>query len=137
MKYSENYIRICDETEAEVVNLLGRALTAREQQAIWGAGTLTWLEMRVQVPMRLAQAPDEIPQILLSAAEDNESRLADMIGGLEGMLRALLGRELSEAERQQLDRLPTVIAVMQTGESLTAATPEEREALLQRLLSEL
>lgn len=137
MRYSENYTQVCDETEAQAVRILGRALTEREKQAIWGAGTLTWLEMRVQVPLRRAHIPEQVEIVLDDAADDFAERLTEMIAGLGGMLGTLLERELSDAERQQLTRIPTVLAAMQLGEDLTAAEPQARESLLQERLADL
>lgn len=137
MRYSENYTQVCDETEAQAERILGRALTEREKQGIWGAGTLTWLEMRVQVPLRRAYIPEQVETVLDDAADDFAERLAEMIAGLSGMLGTLLERELSDDERQHLTRIPTVLLAMQIGEDLTAADPPIREALLQERLSGL
>lgn len=137
MRYSENYTHVCAETEAYAVHILGRLLTEREQQAIWGAGTLTWLEMRVQVPLRHAYIPEQVETVLDDAADDFAERLAEMIAGLGGMLGTLLEREISEAEQQQLARIPSVLAAMQIGEDLTAAEPQAREALLRERLNGL
>jgi hypothetical protein len=137
MRYSENYIQVCQATEAHAAGVLGRALTTREKQAIWGAGTLTWLEMVVQVPMRKAVVPEQVETILDSAAGEIEGRLAEMVEGLAGMLGALLERDLSTAERQHLDRIPTVIAVIQMGEDVADAEPAQRESLLEQLLEQL
>ena len=135
MRYSENYMQVCDETEAQAARILGRPLTEREKQGIWGAGTLTWLEMRVQVPLRRAYIPEQVETVLDDAADDFEDRLNEMIAGLGGMLGTLLERELSDDERQQLTRIPTVLAAMQIGEDLTAAESHAREALLQERLA--
>jgi hypothetical protein len=137
MRYSENYTQVCDETEAQAARILGRPLTEREKQAIWGAGTLTWLEMRVQVPLRRAYIPEQVETVLDDAADDYEARLREMIAGLVGMLGTLLERNLSDDERQQLTRIPTVLAAMQLGEDLTAAEPHARETLLQERLAGL
>jgi hypothetical protein len=135
MRYSENYTQVCDETEEQAARILGRPLTEREKQGIWGAGTLTWLEMRVQVPLRRAYIPEQVETVLDDAADDYEDRLTEMIAGLAGMLGTLLERDLSEAERQQLTRIPTVLAAMQLGEDLTAADAPDRESLLQERLA--
>ncbi|MAS36532.1 MAG: hypothetical protein CL610_21185 [Anaerolineaceae bacterium] len=135
MRYSENYVRECEETEAYAARLMGRDLTEREKNAIWGAGTLTWLEMRVQVPMRLADDADTIALVLTDAADDLESRLVEMVAGLAGMLGTLLGRSLTAEERHQLGQIPTVIEVMRLGEDMAAAAPEAREAHLKQALS--
>jgi hypothetical protein len=137
MRYSENYTQVCDETEAQAARILGRPLTEREKQAIWGAGTLTWLEMRVQVPLRRAHIPEQVETVLDDAAGDFEDRLNEMIAGLVGMLGALLERELSDDERQRLTRIPTVLLAMQIGEDLTTAEPQARESMLQERLSRL
>jgi hypothetical protein len=137
MRYSENYTQVCDETESFAARILGRPLTEREKQAIWGAGTLTWLEMRVQVPLRRAHIPEQVEIVLDDAADDFEDRLHEMIGGLAGMLSALLQRDLTTGERQQLAYIPTVLAAMQLGEDLTAAESTTREALLKERLAGL
>ena len=136
-RYSENYIAVCHEVEASASDLLGRALTKREKLAIWGAGTLTWLEMRVQVPMQQAQSPDDLADLLVGAADDLDGRLPEMIESLDGMLVALLDRDLAAAERQQLQRLHDVVAVMQFGEEVAIAVPDVREAVLHDLLNRL
>jgi uncharacterized protein YnzC (UPF0291/DUF896 family) len=137
MRYSENYTQVCDETEAQAARILGRPLTEREKQGIWGSGTLTWLEMRVQVPLRRAYIPEQVETVLDDAADDFQERLTEMIAGLSGMLGTLLERELSEDERQQLTHIPTVLAAMQMGEDLTAAEAQDRESLLQERLTGL
>ncbi len=134
MRYSENYTQVCTETEAEATRLLGRELTEREKQAIWGAGTLVWLEMRVQVPMRRAQVVEQIETTLDTAADDVDERRAELVRGLTGMLGMLLERELSVLEQQRLQHIPTVLTVMQFGEDIAAAEAPAREALLAELL---
>lgn len=137
MRYSENYAQVCGETEAQAALILGRPLTEREKQGIWGAGTLTWLEMRVQVPLRRAYIPEQVETVLDDAAGDYEDRLSEMLAGLAGMLGVLLERELSADERQLLARIPTVLAAMQLGEDLTAAAAPSRENLLRERLAVL
>ena len=135
VRYSDNYIRVCNETETVAMRILERPLTERERKAIWEAGTLTWLEMRVQVPMQ--QNPENLESTLAAAADELENRLEEMIRGLAGMISTLLSRELSDEEHRQLVRIPDVLAVMQIGEDVSAADPERRETLLKKLLSEL
>lgn len=136
IRYSDHYIRVCNDTETSAIEILGRPLTDHERTAIWECGTLTWLEMRVQVPMR--QNPQALEAILADAADELlQGRLAEMLNGLAGMLSALLERDLTVQERQQLERIPNALAVMQIGEDVTAAEPERREILLKQLLSEL
>jgi hypothetical protein len=96
---------------------------------------LTWLEIRVQVPM--IENPDALESTLAAAANDLDGRLTDMIESLDGLLQSLLDRRLSAEERQKLIRIPDVLAVMQIGEDLTAAEPDRREMLLRQMLSEL
>jgi len=134
-RYSDHYIQVCNATETQAIELLGRPLTERERAAIWEAGTLTWLEIRVQAPM-LAH-PDTLESTLAAAADDLDGRLAGMIESLAGLLSALLERPLTASERQQLDRIPDVLAAMQIGEDVTAAGPERRENLLRQMISEL
>lgn len=134
MRYSEHYVQVCTAAEAEAARLLGRVLTEREKQAIWGAGTLTWLEMRILVPMRRAQAAEQIETALDSAADELDERLEELLRGLFGMLGALLERDLSEGEHQQLNRIPSVLAAMQFGEDIAAADAPAREALLAQKL---
>lgn len=134
-QYSEHYIQVCNMTETQAIEILGRPLTERERSAIWEAGTLTWLEMRVQVPMH--QNPQALASTLAAAAYDLDGRLADMIDGLAGLLYALLERDLTITEQTQLARIPNVLAVMQIGEDLTAADPAQRESLLHQMLDTL
>ena len=134
-RYSDHYIQICNATETQATEILGRPLTAHERTAIWESATLTWLEIRVQVPM--LENPETLESTLAAAADDLDGRLADLVESLAGLLHALLDRRLSANERQQLDRIPDVLAVMQIGEDLTAADPDRRELLLRQMLSEL
>ena len=134
-RYSDQYIRVCNDTETTAIEILGRPLTAYERTAIWECGTLTWLEIRVQVPMQ--QTPHALEDILAEAADELDGRLAEMITGLAGMLGTLLDRELSADEQYRLSRIPNVLAVMQIGEDVAAAEPERREILLKQLLLEL
>lgn len=134
-RYSDHYIQVCNATETQAIALLGRPLTERERTAIWQAGTLTWLELRVQVPM--LENPETLEATLAAAAEDLDGRLAEMIDSLAGLLHALLDRQLSAIERQQLGRIPDVLAAMQIGEDLADADPDRREILLRQMLSEL
>ncbi|MBZ0299579.1 MAG: hypothetical protein K8J31_07570 [Anaerolineae bacterium] len=134
MRYSENYTQICEATETLAAERVGRALTEREKQAIWHAGTLTWLEMRVQVPMRKAQVAEQVETILEVAADELDGRLEELIAELARMIGTLLERELSVDERQQLSAIPTVVAVLIMGEDLAAAESHEREALFAQLL---
>jgi hypothetical protein len=136
-RYSENYTAVCAEVEARAAERLGRALTSQERQAIWGAGTLTWLEMRVQVPMQQARDAADLSALLISAAGDLDGRLTEMIDGLVGMLGTLLERDLTSEEQQRLKQLTNVIAVMQVGEEVAVAVPEVREAVLRDLLAGL
>lgn len=137
MRYSENYEQTCQETEDYAARLLGRVLSDEERRAIWGAGTLTWLEIQVQVPLRLARAPEDVEVLLLTAAAACDARLADLIEGLAGLLGALLERPLTGVERQQLGRLPSALAVMQLGEALTEAATADRESTLRQRLAAL
>lgn len=134
-RYSDYYIQACEATETQATAILGRALTERERSVIWEAGTLTWLEMRVQVPMQ--QNPQALESTLAVAADDLDGRLTDMIDGLMGLLQALLERDLTITERSQLTRIATVLAVMHIGEDLAAADPERRESLLRQTLERL
>ena len=136
-RYSENYAAVCNEVENHAAERLGRPLTAQERQAIWGAGTLTWLEIRVQVPMQLIADAADLSALLIGAADDLDGRLAEMIDSLVGMLGALLERHLTPEEQQRLHQLTSVIAVMQVGEEVAIAVPEVREAVLRDLLAGL
>ncbi len=136
-RYSEHYVAVCHEVEAHIAERLGRPLTAPEKHAIWGAGTLPWLEMRVQVPIQQVSNADDLSALLVNAAADLDGRLAEMIDSLDGMLCALLERDLSNQERQQLNQLSDVIAVMHVGEEVAIAVPDVREAVLRDLLSRL
>jgi hypothetical protein len=136
-RYSEHYTAVCNEVEAHAAERLGRALTAQERQAIWGAGTLTWLEIRVQLPMQQVQDAADLSALLLDAADDLNGRLAEMIDSLVGMLGALLERDLTPEEQQRLTLLTNVVAVMQVGEEVAIAVPDVREAVLRDLLAGL
>jgi hypothetical protein len=136
-RYSEHYSQICEQIEALAAQRLGRPLTPQERPGIWEAGTLTWLEMNVEMPLHRAEGPDEVARLLARAVDELDGRRDEMIDSLAQMLVILLKRELSTAERQQLNRLPTVVTVMQLGEEVTIAVPEVRETVFHELLADL
>lgn len=129
-RFSDVYTAVCREAEGRAIEILQRALTAEERQGIWHTVTLTRLEF-VDLALQRAESAEEVESILLQSADDCADKLAETLDSLHGLLKVVLGRDLTSEEVTQVQKIDAPVKAMQLSEILTTEDAADPEALLQ------
>lgn len=131
--YATIYRRAREALETEAEQRLGRPLTSHERNLFRNCGTLTKLET-LGMTVYFAESPAELAAKLASTSM--ESRFGLALDELTKRLEQLLGRPITDNERQQLRTLGNIEELWSLEQQLHEAETEQREEAFAYLLSQ-
>ena len=129
--YAELYRRAREALESDAEAHLQRPLNTHERNLFRSCGTLTMLE-NLGMNVYCAETPEELAQKL--AETTMRPRFVLALQEMTERLQRLLGRAITNTERQQLQTFGNTEELWHLEEQVNATLPDERESVFQKLL---
>lgn len=133
-QYAILYRRAREALESDAEVRLNRPLNTHERNLFRSCGTLTMLE-QLGMMIYCAESAEELAQKL--AETSMQSRFLLSLNDVAERLERVIGRSLSDTERQQLRGLGNTEALWSLEEQTIAADPDQYETVLCSLLPPL